>query len=388
MTLSSALTFALLLSAPSPGENAVREVARADFVAQRADFLREHDAWVQLHLHRAESLLRQRDVSDWSPERRLRREQSLDALEAYWQEGAFPWSDSQKFDAPIFVDDDGTHCAVAHILRSNGLLEMVEKIRQENNLGYVAEIAEMPGVIEAVSRSGLEPEEAAYVQPAYGYCSSFAERFCLGTGGPFPEPSMVRARVVQATESGYLARIENELWGPSEELEETFVLDSDFRQNFFQLEVGDGLLVTFSDQHRIVSVLGQNEPGGEVRLIDEPCEAGLSIVEQEAAPRLRESYENCLRDMELAEPEWVRGFCVQGFADTAFSCPESELLEYEVGEEEPPVAPKPDDPVPSRSGPGELASVEDGGCRSIPPSTLGLLSLGLGLLVHLRRRKS
>lgn len=317
----------------------------------------------------------------------MRRERSLDALQAYWQEGEFPWNDDQKYDAPIFVDDDGTHCAVAHILRSNGMSDLVKEIRGQNNLGYVADIASMAGVVEAVEKTGLEPEEAAYVQPAYGYCSSFAERFCMGTGGQWPEPSLVWARVTQATESGYIALFESGIAGPIDKLEETFPLGSDFRQNFFELEVGDGLLVTFSEQSRIVSVFRQSAPGAPVELIDEPCDAGLSKIEQEAVPLLVGSYEDCLNAMEQEEPNWVRGFCVQGFSDPQISCPEGELLDYEIGEDGPPVAPAPETPDPIDDDAGSLPAADAGGCQNLPPSTFGLfwLLLASGLL---RRRRS
>jgi len=267
--------------------------------------------------------------------------------------------------------------------------KLVNEIRSQNNLGYVADIAEMPGVVEAVQETGLEPEEAAYVQPAYGYCSSFAERFCMGTGGQWPEPSLVRARVTQATESGYIARLEYGLAGPTDQLEEGFPLLSDVRQNFYELEVGDGLLVTFSQQSNIVSVLRQADPGSPVELIDEPCDAGLSKIEREAVPRLVGSYEDCLRAMEQEEPEWVRGFCVQGFSDPEISCPEGELLEYEVGEDGPPVAPAPAPQTPNVSGEaGSLPAADAGGCQSLPPSAFGLFGLLLTGGVLRRRRRS
>jgi hypothetical protein len=370
----------LLAASPSPS----LDTARADFAAQRDEFRRVHSATVRDHLHAAESILRERDVSSWSLDRRRRRELSLNALRSYWQEGDFPWDDDQLFDAPIFVDDDGTHCAVAEILRFNGKTELVDTVREIQNLGFVSDLAAIDGVMTGIEESGLDAEEAAFVQPRYGYCVSFADRFCMGTGRGWTDPSLVRARVVETTESGYVARHEETLWGPGDAISTDLTLVDDARRFFLDLSIDDELLVTLSEQSNVISVIRQN--GERLELVDEPCAEDLSMDAAAGIRLLNRDFEGCVDAIEREHPSWARGFCVTGFSDPRIACPDaSGSPDYELGEDGPPVAPESPSESEDSSNDGSMRSESDGGCTSIPPST-GLALWLVGALVLARRR--
>jgi hypothetical protein len=90
-------------------------------------------------------------------------------LKAYRDRGLFPLHEGQAAtSAPIFVDKHDTACAVGHLMRVAGWKHEVASIQLANNLVYVTDIESGP-VAGWVLTSGLTVEEAALIQPAYGY---------------------------------------------------------------------------------------------------------------------------------------------------------------------------------------------------------------------------
>jgi hypothetical protein len=128
---------------------------------------------IELALDRLESS----NGEEWSESERLARRQRL--LEARWRQilrlaayrdrGRFPLNEGQSIKpAPIFVDEHDTACAVGHLMRMSGWESAVASIRDENNLVYVPDVASGP-IAKWILTSGLTIEEAALVQPSYGF---------------------------------------------------------------------------------------------------------------------------------------------------------------------------------------------------------------------------
>ena len=98
---------------------------------------------------------------------RENREKQIARLREYMATGTFPLNEGQGERAvPIFVDRNGTHCAVGYLMHRDGWDAEVAEIVQSNNLVYIPEIR--GGVfLDWVAQSGLTREEAALIQPAY-----------------------------------------------------------------------------------------------------------------------------------------------------------------------------------------------------------------------------
>jgi uncharacterized protein YciI len=150
--------------------------------AGRLDRLRRavDDARICEHLRRAESALRSAD-HDLSPERRRRRERHLDRLAAYRERGEFPTNRRHAGRTPLFVGDDGTPCAMAHLLLEDGREDLVAAVMAEDPTARIEELPDDHPVVEWVEANGLTREEAARIQPAYPGGVQFAT-----TCGPVP----------------------------------------------------------------------------------------------------------------------------------------------------------------------------------------------------------
>ena len=150
--------------------------------ADRLDRLRRavDDVRVRAHLRRAESALRSAD-HDLSPERRRRRERHLDRLAAYRERGEFPtnWTKAER--VPLFVGDDGTPCAMAHLLGADGREDLVTAVLAEEPTVRIEDLPDDHPVDEWVEANGLTREEAARIQPTYPGGVQFAT-----TCGPVP----------------------------------------------------------------------------------------------------------------------------------------------------------------------------------------------------------
>ena len=99
-----------------------------------------------------------------------RRAIAVDALRRYVAAGRFPRNHSTEPATPVFVDASGTHCAMGALISQLGGADIVEHIRATRNLATVPALWDEPGLLEWLEAWGLEPEEAALVQPSYFSC--------------------------------------------------------------------------------------------------------------------------------------------------------------------------------------------------------------------------
>lgn len=123
---------------------------------------------VQQHLIGAEALLALGAPPGLSASQRERRSAHLERLRAYRAAGVFPKNRNHpgRF-VPYFVDADGVHCAVAHLIAESGEAALVERIAASRNNATVHELADEPGLSEWLTANGLTLDEAARIQPGY-----------------------------------------------------------------------------------------------------------------------------------------------------------------------------------------------------------------------------
>ena len=147
------------------------------------DQLKDHfaEVLVQLEAKSASSLLtaltraETSSVKPWSEDERRaalihlahNRQLQIKRLRDYMDRGRFPLNEGQSPEAvPIFVDRQGTHCAVGHLMHSDGKDAEVAQIVSANNLVRILSV-QGGGLVRWIRTSGLTQEEAAMIQPGY-----------------------------------------------------------------------------------------------------------------------------------------------------------------------------------------------------------------------------
>jgi len=133
-------------------------------------------ARVSAHLRRAEEKACQRPPSGLCRARRAARRLLLRELGRYRAIGRFPQNRFFREPTPFFVDDNGTPCAVAHLLEASGEAELVQRIARERNNARVSELMDEPRLLAWLDAAGLTLEEAAMIQPSY--CGDHGNCYC------------------------------------------------------------------------------------------------------------------------------------------------------------------------------------------------------------------
>ena len=82
---------------------------------------------------------------------------------------------------PLFVGDDGTPCAMAHLLGEDGRRDLVADVMAEEPTVRIEDLADDHPVVEWIEATGLTRQEAARIQPTYPGGVQFAT-----TCGPVP----------------------------------------------------------------------------------------------------------------------------------------------------------------------------------------------------------
>ncbi len=148
------------------------------------------DLPTRIHLWSAEFQIRHRSSAD--PER-LR---NLDVLRDYRKSRAFPRNDTALPSTPYFVDRDGRHCAVGHLMRESGEHDAVRRIAGTANLARIDDMD--PADLTWAGRSGLTQRELARIQPMYASTEQSAFNLLLWTAlvlVPFALLSVLLGRI-------------------------------------------------------------------------------------------------------------------------------------------------------------------------------------------------
>ena len=124
---------------------------------------------IKKHLNSVLSYLEKREYHpDLSLEQNKKRKETLKNLQKYIMLGEFPKNHVSLRRLPVFKDEAGNYCAVGYLLHKNGRDDLVDEIQATNNYVYVEDITQMR-YLSAINGLGLTKEEAARVQPGYGW---------------------------------------------------------------------------------------------------------------------------------------------------------------------------------------------------------------------------
>jgi hypothetical protein len=124
-------------------------------------------ARIRAHLEHVEAELRRAPDAGLTAAQQRRRARLLDELRRYRAGGRFPRNTFVDRASPVFVDRDGTRCAVAELIHASGRADLVERIAASRNTAYVAELADDRELVMWLDEHGLTAAEAARIQPSY-----------------------------------------------------------------------------------------------------------------------------------------------------------------------------------------------------------------------------
>lgn len=123
---------------------------------------------IRTHIEGAEALLHSRDDSGLAPAQRVARARCIAELRAYRKRGVFPHNHLLRDRrTPVFVDEHGTRCAMAHLIEQSGATSLVSRISSTRNLARIRDLAGDAALGDWLERNGLTLDEAARIQPEY-----------------------------------------------------------------------------------------------------------------------------------------------------------------------------------------------------------------------------
>jgi hypothetical protein len=114
-------------------------------------------------------------VRDWlasrpatRPELAKRRAEILAHFDAYIAKDTTPKNVHVPWRTPVFIDDEGTICAVGYLIQQTTTPELPQRIAKAHRYDFIEDIATaMPEVADWVASSGFTLDEIAHIQPAY-----------------------------------------------------------------------------------------------------------------------------------------------------------------------------------------------------------------------------
>ena len=150
-------------------------------LSQRSTAPQTEQARVQRHFDGAIQMLEDGDTAQLTPEQRATREALIEELGRYQGAGRFPINRDFALRTPYFVDQEGTRCALAHLMESTGEHALVARIRTERNNARAVELSDDPQVRQWLVAQGITLDEAARIQPTYDFqdqCIRRTDCFC------------------------------------------------------------------------------------------------------------------------------------------------------------------------------------------------------------------
>lgn len=197
-------------------------------VAQQAISFNSEAEYIQEHLKNVIEILRSNSTSLLSAEELQVRNHSISLLADYRSLGIFPINYFRKERIPVFIDENGTHCAVGFLMQQTGFEDLAQRISLANNYAWVREIQDAElGTWQ--SQSGFTVDELKLIQGAYEFY--MPDALILPNRYEVPQKPACDLRYFEdeATKEP-LAKTENNIWIKGEGKDG--VLNGKWIQNF------------------------------------------------------------------------------------------------------------------------------------------------------------
>ncbi|MCB0764189.1 MAG: T9SS type A sorting domain-containing protein [Flavobacteriales bacterium] len=121
---------------------------------------------IAMHLHLVRKELSTKAGEGISAEQLARRNTLLEELERYADNGTFPQNHVLPYRNPIFIDPNGTACAVGHLMITSGAGELAARIDADMETAYIRDM-KWPEIGAWAVSHGFTGDELAWIQPGY-----------------------------------------------------------------------------------------------------------------------------------------------------------------------------------------------------------------------------
>lgn len=121
---------------------------------------------IAMHLNLVDRYLRSHTPKGFSKAATKKRDGLLDELFKYADRGQFPQNNVLPYRNPVFIDGQGTACAVGQLMIESGHGVLAESISKEMNLAYVHDM-KRADVLQWATQEGFTEDELAWIQPGY-----------------------------------------------------------------------------------------------------------------------------------------------------------------------------------------------------------------------------
>lgn len=132
---------------------------------KKRDFTSDKE-YVQAHLESVLEILKSNPVSQLTCEQFDSRMKLIEILSEYREAGKFPINYHCSNRIPVFIDENGTYCAVGYLLKETGFDDVAKCIAETDNYVWVKDINH-PAISEWQKKSGFTLEEIKLIQGAY-----------------------------------------------------------------------------------------------------------------------------------------------------------------------------------------------------------------------------
>ncbi len=125
---------------------------------------------IATHLYMVHDRLLERMPEGLSADQQTKRMRSLERLTHYANDQRFPKNNILPYRNPVFIDPNGTACAVGWLMIESGHHALAEEISTSMNLAYVLEMPgspQWPAISSWAMEHGFNAEELAWIQPGY-----------------------------------------------------------------------------------------------------------------------------------------------------------------------------------------------------------------------------
>lgn len=124
------------------------------------------DLPTRLHLWSAEHELRHSPAPQGADDHA--RQHNLDVLRAYRRSRRFPHNTVATRPTPVFIDDDGRRCAVAHLMIESGASDAARHVAAKTPYARIHELDPAP-LDDWAQPNGLTRRDLTRIQPEYCY---------------------------------------------------------------------------------------------------------------------------------------------------------------------------------------------------------------------------
>ena len=121
---------------------------------------------IAMHLHLVREHLSEKTDNSLTAEQLTERRSLLDELDRYADQGRFPQNTVLPYRNPIFIDPNGTACAVGQLMIASGAVDLAEKIDAEMETAYIRDM-HLAEIDVWANTNGFTSAELAWIQPGY-----------------------------------------------------------------------------------------------------------------------------------------------------------------------------------------------------------------------------